>query len=117
MAASLKDNSVKFEMSMIDEFSMVMNCSDFLFLREDEEKVFKALFNNLPKTGAVLDYGCGMGRHLAYIRKTFPDINLDGLEPCELMRNYCKKSINFPSNFFESFDEIKKKIVNMILFC
>lgn len=70
MLDTINESPQQFTMSMDGDPPITMNCRDFLTLRPDEEELINEC--TLPDTGNVLDYGCGTGHHLAYIREMHP---------------------------------------------
>ena len=76
----------------------IIACRDYVALRAEE----RALLDRIaPLTaGPVLDIGCGIGRHLAYLRrKALPDLLLLGAEICDRMRGHCSRTIPAPARF------------------
>ena len=93
-----------------------MNTSDFMCLRQDEQEVFDKL--NLAKKTCVLDYGCGIGRHLVYLRKHFPNVDLHicGLDICEGLLNYCRETLPENSDFESGLEGFQHQTYDLILF-
>jgi SAM-dependent methyltransferase len=90
-----------------------MKCEDFLSLRQDEKDLLNQF--TLSDTSNVLDYGCGVGRHLSYIREMYPQVHCFGIELCDLLRDYCNNSIANPSIFVQSLDELNGKEFDLIM--
>lgn len=65
-------------------------CRDFLFLREEEERL---LSNAVAKYDAprTLDIGCCIGRHMRFVRKLRESSDLLGVELSSALRNQCAK--------------------------
>jgi SAM-dependent methyltransferase len=93
-----------------------MNTSDFMCLRQDEQKVFDNL--NLAKKTCVLDYGCGIGRHLIYLREHFPNVDLHicGLDICEGLLNHCRETLPENSDFQNNLEGFQHQTYDLILF-
>jgi SAM-dependent methyltransferase len=104
-----------FRMSMSNGSSVKMNCGEFLHCRNEEQGVLDNL--NLPEDGKILDYGCGAGRHLIYLRQKHISVQCVGIEVCDLLRNHCTQAIPEPSAFYDSWDKIpaNDRVFDLIL--
>jgi SAM-dependent methyltransferase len=112
MIDSINGPPRQFSMSCEGGPFIKMSCQDFLKTRPDENQ----LLNNLPDQGAVLDIGCGVGRHLAQIRRNRPAIHCCGVEKCELMLDHCRNTIDAPATFVSSLEELPSHIkFNLII--
>jgi trans-aconitate methyltransferase len=99
---------------MIGGPSMQISCNDHLAVRKEEEDLIDNL--NLPDKGNVLDWGCGVGRHLKYVRQIRPAVHCFGIEICDLMLEHCKETITSPATFVKTFDELSNKQFDLIMF-
>ncbi len=79
-------------------------CRDFLHLRLEEQALLTALLSDGPAP-AVLDVGCGIGRHLDFIRQQQQAAVLAGVEKANDLRQSC--AARFQSvMFWESFADV-----------
>lgn len=81
-------------------------CSDYLELRGDEILLLDGI--PLPSDAAVLDLGCGLGRHLRHLRQRHPGAWLFGVERCEGLRAHCEQTLPGPAQFFASEDALPR---------
>jgi len=107
MLESVNNQPQRFCMTMQDGPTIQMSCRDFLTTRTEENHLLDDI--ELPTDGSVLDYGCGVGRHLARIRQSRQSVHCYGIEFCDLLRTHCKKSIAAPATFFEATDDLVQK--------
>jgi SAM-dependent methyltransferase len=113
MLDTIGGNAQQFRMSMQGGPSITMNCCDFMTLRHEERSLLNSI--DLPAKGNVLDYGCGTGRHLTYMRNRDATLNCFGIEICELMRDYCRQTIAVPATFVRAFDELPERQHDLIM--
>lgn len=92
---------------------MPMNCREFLELRDEEKQLLDNL--HLPPNGSVLDYGCGVGRHMKYLRQQYPKVECVGIDTCELLRSHCSESIALPSKFVEQWADVETSKFDLIM--
>lgn len=113
MLESVNGRSQQFRMSIVNGGSFYMSCQDFLTTRPEED----TLLNNieLPREGAVLDVGCGIGRHLAKVRQRCPQVHCWGVEKCDLMLEHCRATIAAPATFVRSLDEVPSCKFDLIM--
>lgn len=104
MLASINGTPQRFRMKMRGGQTMEMRCSDFLNTREEENQLLDRL--ELPENATVLDWGCGLGRHLSQVRRGRPSVHCYGIEICDGMLGYCRTKIVAPATFVESFEEL-----------
>ena len=90
-----------------------MNCGDFMTARPDEIALPDEI--PLPKDGAVLDYGCGIGRHLAHIRKRHPKVHCFGIYICDLLLDYCRQNISGPRPFAQADAKLAGRQFDLIM--
>jgi hypothetical protein len=93
----------RFNMTM-QGHSQSCACSDFLQLRPEEQRFLDAI--ELPENGNVLDYGCGIGRHLSCIRANNPAVHCYGIDICDLLREHCQRTIVAPTTLVSSLAEL-----------
>jgi SAM-dependent methyltransferase len=113
MLATINGRPQRFRMSMQDGRSMEMDCRDFLNLRQEEVDLLDRIA--LPDHGNALDWGCGVGRHLAHVRRRFPSVRCCGIDICDLMLNHCRQAIAAPATFARSFDALPDKQFDLIM--
>lgn len=102
-----------FRMNMLHGPSIIMHCQDFIQLRTEEKNLLDSI--QLPDGGNVLDWGCGIGRHLAYIRSRCPSVNCIGIDICESMLEHCRQTISPPANFYPSHDNLDDRKYDLIM--
>lgn len=78
-------------------------CNDFVPLRPEEVSLLQTL--DLSPAPRVLDVGCGIGRHLQWVRRARPAAHLVGVEQCPGMRAYCQQAVAQPAQWFEGLDD------------
>ena len=104
MLASINGNPQRFRMTMGGGQPLPVRCSDFLNTRAEENQLLDRL--ELPENAKVLDWGCGLGRHLLQVRQGRPSVHCYGIEICDGMLGYLQKRIAPPATFVESFEEL-----------
>jgi SAM-dependent methyltransferase len=110
---SIQDGPKDFYMTMAQGPSIRMSCSDFLTLRPEEEELLKDL--DLMEDCKVLDYGCGAGRYLNFIRKSYPKAHCFGVDTCDLLLEHCQKKITAPAQFASSLIDPPKDGWDLVL--
>jgi len=114
MMKTIAGNPQKFTMSMAGASALKMSCTDFMDTRREENRLLDSI--GLPdEGGAVLDFGCGAGRHLRRIRMKNPGVLCCGLETCDLLRNYCSDTINAPAEFATKFEDLSVREFDLIM--
>ena len=113
MLETIGGNPQQFRMNMQGGPSITMNCRDFMTLRQEERGLLDAI--DLPDQGSLLDYGCGIGRHLAYMRSRDVTVRCFGIEICDLMRDYCRQAIAAPATFVRAFRELPERQYDLIM--
>ena len=105
MMDSVHDGPKRFSMTMVNNgHTISMDCGDFLTCRQDEKHILESI--DLPQYARVLDYGCGIGRHLSFVRQRHADVQCIGIESCDLLREYCGDAIPQPSAFYDRWGDI-----------
>jgi SAM-dependent methyltransferase len=95
---------IQFRLEMMNGPGLDCSCQDFLQLRPEEETLLTGLLRDRPAP-TVLDVGCGVGRHLDFVRRQQPAAQLVGVEKANDLRQYC--AARFPSAMFrESFADV-----------
>jgi SAM-dependent methyltransferase len=113
MLATINGHPQHFRMTMQDGPSIEMDCQDFLSTREDEDRLLDVI--ELPDDGVVLDWGCGAGRHLLRVRQRHPSVECYGIDICDLLLEYCRRTINPPSEFVRTFEELPDREFDLIM--
>lgn len=113
MLDSINGQPQHFRMKRHDGLSVEMNCGDFLTCRQEERQLLADAA--LPADGRVLDFGCGVGRHLSHVRQHHGTTHLVGIETCDLLRDHCARTVAAPSAFFAKWDEIPDREFDLIL--
>lgn len=72
-------------------------CRDFIDLRAEEQDLLRTILAPRERP-RVLDVGCGIGRHFAFIRQHHPAAELTGAEINSLLRDHCR--CTFPGGRF-----------------
>jgi len=93
-----------FRMTMEGGQSIEFPCIDFVQRRPDEDELLEQI--RLPKNGVVVDWGCGIGRHLLKVRQLNPSVYCYGIEICDLMVDHCRRTIAPPAFFVQNFDDL-----------
>lgn len=96
--------NIRFRMQMENGGEVDCACRDFLRLRPEEQALLTALLSDCPAP-AVLDVGCGAGRHLDFIRQRQPAAALTGFEKANDLRQSCEKQFQ-SAMFRESFADV-----------
>lgn len=104
MLASINGNPQRFRMTMGGGQPFPVSCSDFLNTRAEENQLLDRL--ELPENAKVLDWGCGLGRHLLQVRQGRPSVHCYGIEICDGMLGYLRQKIATPAKFVERFEEL-----------
>ena len=79
-------------------------CRDFIAPRPEEVDLLDGL--RLPAGAAILDYGCGIGRHLAHLQHRNQQVRCFGIEICDGLRDHCQRTIGPAENFVQSLDDL-----------
>ncbi|MEN6497477.1 MAG: methyltransferase domain-containing protein [Thermoguttaceae bacterium] len=79
-------------------------CRDFVEVRPEERELLGDLLRD-RETPRVLDIGCGIGRHLSYLKLAKPSAELTGVEHNEVLSDHCRRTI--PSGrFLRTLDDV-----------
>lgn len=113
MIDSIDGQIQSFTMTKKNGPSMVMSCRDFLNLRPDEVELLDSL--NIPSDGKVLDWGCGVGRHLSHLRGRNQFVHCFGVDICNLMLDRCRETIADPATFSTNLVNDDDKRFDLIL--
>jgi len=103
----------RFRMTMQGGPSITMDCRDFIKTREDEDRLLDSI--ELPDNGAVLDFGCGAGRHLSKVRQRNATIHCYGIDICDLLLDYCCHTVSGPSTFFKTIEDLPHCSFDLIM--
>lgn len=79
-------------------------CRDFIAPRPEEVDLLDGL--RLPAGAAILDYGCGIGRHLAHLQHRNQQVRCFGIEICDGLGDHCQRTIGPAENFVQSLDDL-----------
>ncbi len=113
MLGSINGQPQRFSMTMVGGRTSEMNCHEFLNTRKEEEGLLNEI--NIPKDGRVLDFGCGIGRHLTWVRNRYPAVHCSGIEICDSMLEYSRQKITAPATFVQTFGDLKGQKFDLIL--
>lgn len=113
MLATINGQPQRFRMSMQGGPSIEMECSDFLHTRPEENQLLDGI--GLPQDGTLLDYGCGVGRHLLHLRQRHPSVHCCGVEICDLMLAHCRRTIAAPATFERNLEALDCRQFDLIL--
>lgn len=113
MLETVNGNPQQFIMSTMNGFSIPMDCKAFITPRQEEKELLDSL--TLASHSLVLDWGCGIGRHLNYLRQNNPSIHCFGIDVCDLMLAYCRNIIVEPATFTNNINELSDKQFDLIL--
>ncbi len=102
-----------FRMNMLGGPSIDMSCRDFLETREEENQLLDGI--RLAPDGAVLDLGCGVGRHLLQVRKNYPSVHCCGVDVCDLLLDHCRRTIDPPATFVQTLEALPPLRFDLIL--
>lgn len=99
-------------MAMTNGDSTVIECLDYLKCGPTEQSLLnECVFPNMR----VLDYGCGAGRHLHFLRKLSASTVCIGIEINGQLRRHCRQSIDKPSEFHKSASELDDQEFDLVL--
>ena len=104
MLDSLAGQPRTFSMETRGYPALEMTCSDFMYLRQDEKQLLDSIA--LPQSADVLDFGCGIGRHLSHIRLKSAAVHCIGIDICDLMLDHCRQTFAAPATFANSLAEL-----------
>ena len=106
-----------FEMRPPNGQALHMRTQDFLACRREEVALLGELTKpfSASRQPAVLDVGCGAGRHLKVIREHAPHALCVGVERCPGLRDYCAATVGTPNGFFASLDALPEQAFDLIL--
>lgn len=114
MLATIDGPPQRFRMSMQGRGTSVeMECGDFLHTRQEENELLDAI--ELPSDGRVLDWGCGVGRHMSRVRQTRPGVVCCGIEVCDLLLGHCRNTVAAPSQFVRTFEDIQHRRFDLVM--
>lgn len=114
MLATINGHPQSFRMTMLKNGQSIdMDCYDFLHTREEENQLLDGIW--LPDEGRVLDWGCGVGRHLMRIRQRYPSVHCCGIDICDLMLEHCRLTIAPPTTFAQTLGELAYQQFDLIM--
>ena len=82
------ERDIHFKMRKLGGQWFELPCREFVSLRAEEEECIRQAFADLPKP-KVLDIGCGIGRHLQFVRSIAPEAQITGVEVNRRLREVC----------------------------
>jgi SAM-dependent methyltransferase len=110
---SLDGSPRLYQITKLPDATLTLSCEEYLHLRDDEKDVLDAL--ELPADASVLDYGCGIGRHLAYLKKSRPHLKAVGVEHCDQLRQHCVNAFDSTDTFYANIEELPEQSFDAIL--
>lgn len=111
---SIEGPPQRFRMTVVpDGPSQLLECREHIELAPYERDALDAL--ELPEDGVALDYGCGVGRHFAHLRRRHPDLHCCGVDRCDLMLTYCWQNIPGPTTFASRLEDLKHREFDLIM--
>ena len=113
MLATIGGQPQTFHMSMVNGPAIDMDCRDFARTRPEEDRLLDGI--TLPDDGSVLDWGCGVGRHLQRVREKHPSVHCYGIDICDLMLDHCRRTIAAPATFANNFEALPEREFDLIL--
>jgi SAM-dependent methyltransferase len=85
------NDEVRFKMQMVGGGSISCPCSAFLNLRPEEVQLLTEVCPPEQNPFRVLDIGCGVGRHMAFVKKRVRHAELWATERDPQLREYCRE--------------------------
>jgi SAM-dependent methyltransferase len=82
-----------------------MPVSDFISVPETDRNVLDEI--QIPPNGRVADLGCGIGRHLAYVRHRYPTVECCGVDFCDLQRDFAENNFLAPKHFVANIGDLQ----------
>jgi SAM-dependent methyltransferase len=82
------DRNVLFHMRIVGGPGMDCSCRDFLHLRNEEQSLISTCLSNRQEP-RILDIGCGIGRHSAFVRTLSSQARITVVEINQRLRDYC----------------------------
>lgn len=113
MLATINGQPQRFRMTMQNGPSIDMDCRAFLTTRPEEDQLLDGI--ELPHDGRVLDWGCGVGRHLSRVRQAHPGVACCGIEVCDLLLEHCRRTVAAPSEFVGCFEDIPHRRFDLVM--
>ncbi len=114
LLSALKNPEETFLLSFNGSSETQQQCLEYMRLRHDEIDLLDRI--EIPENARVLDYGCGIGRHLKYLRDRRADITCIGVEKCDGLRSHCSEAIAAPNGFFDNIaDALKEDPFDLVL--
>ena len=85
----------------------------FLDVRENEKNLLRK-YCDPAKAWKVLDYGCGVGRHLKWLREYLPTSQLHGIERNVPLMERCQERLP-EARFVQTFEEVQDRDFDLVL--
>lgn len=100
-----KNCNVHYNFAIRGRMDIAMPVRDFIAVPEADRNVLDEI--QLPPYGRVADLGCGIGRHLAYIRHRYPNVECCGADFCDLQRAFAENNFPGPKQFVANINDLQ----------
>lgn len=101
---SQPDCDVRFHMRIVGGPGIYSPCSDFLYLRPEEQSLISDCIDGRQER-RILDIGCGVGRHSAFANSLSPLAKITIVEIDQKLRDYCTSIVPVAVSY-EQFSDI-----------
>jgi len=94
--------------------SIPIDCTQFLTVRDEELRIVDRIV--LGNSSAVLDIGCGIGRHLATVRDRHPEVCLYGEDICDALIEKLRKTFGGENCVFgKPSEDIRPQKIDLVM--
>jgi SAM-dependent methyltransferase len=98
------DRDVTFHMRLVDGPGVDFSCRNHVHVRPEEQALIRSCLGD-RKEPRLLDIGCGIGRHSAFVHSLSPHARITLVESNEQLRDYCLSIIPRAAGY-EQFDDV-----------
>jgi SAM-dependent methyltransferase len=98
------NRNVTFHMRVVGGYGMDCPCQDFIRLRSEEESLIGQSLDGRQRP-RLLDIGCGIGRHSAFIQSKRPDAQIMVVEIDQELREHTRSNIA-RATAYEQFSDV-----------